>query len=181
MKEFENKEYKVFEMFSRQWALVTAGSIDCFNGCTVGWGSMGNVWSKGGNTRPVITVYVYPSRYTCEFLKARETFTVCFFPEEQRKALAYMGAHSGRDGDKADAAGLTPVAMGDSVAYEQANLTFLCRKLYQHEFVKEDLAEEICSYYKASPASFPPDENGDWQTHYMFVGEIIDVEDKRGD
>ena len=90
-----------------------------------------------------------------------------------------MGTHSGRSGDKVKASGLTPVAMGDSVTYKQANLTFLCKKLYQHEFAKEDLAEEIGNYYKASPGVYPPDENGDWQTHYMFVGEIVEVEDKR--
>ena len=179
MKEFEQKDYKVFEMFSHQLALVTAGNIDSFNGCTIGWGSLGNIWSRADSVCPIITVYVYPSRYTCEFLKANNTFTVSFFPQEYRKALGYMGTHSGRSEDKVKASGLTPVAMGDSVTYQQANLTFLCKKLYQHEFAKEDLAEEIRSYYKASPAVYPPDENGDWQTHYMFVGEIVGVEDKR--
>lgn len=179
MKEFEQEEYKVFDMFSHQLALVTAGNIDHFNGCTVGWGSLGNIWSRNGNVRPIITVYIYPSRYTCEFLKNNETFTVSFLPQEHRKSLGYMGSHSGRNEDKVKASGLTPVMIGDSVTYQQANLTFLCKKLYQHEFVKEDLAEEIHDYYKANPAVYPRDENGDWQTHYMFVGEIIDVEDKR--
>lgn len=179
MKEFEKKDYKVFDMFSHQLALVTAGNIECFNGCTLGWGSMGNIWSRAGSIGPIITVYVYPSRYTWEFLNANETFTVSFFPQEYRKALGYMGSHSGRNEDKVKASGLTPVVMGDSVSYQQANLTFLCKKLYQHRFEKEDLAEEIHNYYKANPAAFPPDESGEWQTHYMFVGEIIDVEDKR--
>lgn len=178
MKEFEQKEYKVFDMFSHQMALVTAGNMEHFNGCTIGWGSLGNIWSRGGSIGSIMTVYVYPSRYTCEFLKANETFTVSFFPKEHRKALEYMGSHSGRNEDKVKAAGLIPVAMGGSVTYQQANLTFLCKKLYQHEFVKEDLAGEIQDYYRARPASFPPDANGEWQTHYMFVGEIIDVDEK---
>lgn len=179
MKEFEQKDYKVFDMFSHQLALVTAGNVECFNGCTLGWGSMGNIWSRAGSIGPIITVYVYPSRYTWEFLKANETFTVSFFPQEYRKALGYMGSHSGRNEDKVKASGLTPIVMGDSVSYQEASLTFLCKKLYQHRFEKEDLAEEIHNYYKGSPAAFPPDESGEWQTHYMFVGEIIDVEDKR--
>lgn len=179
MKEFEQKEYKVFDLFSHQLALVTAGDIGRFNGCTVGWGSLGNIWSRAGSVCPILTVYVYPSRYTCEFLKANQTFTVSFLPKEYRKALGYMGSHSGRNEDKVKAAGLTPAAMGDSVTYQEANLTFLCKKLYQHEFVKEDLAEEIREYYQANPVVYPPDANGEWQTHYMFVGEIIDVEDNR--
>lgn len=179
MREFEQKDYKVFEMFSRQTAVVTAGDIENFNGCTIGWGSLGNIWSRAGNAGPIVTVYVYPSRYTCEFLKKNDTFTVSFFPKEYRKALGYMGTHSGRDEDKVKGAGLTPVSMGDSVGYKEAELTFICKKLYQHQFEKEDLNGAIREYYKASPASYPLDEKGDWQTHYMFVGEIIDVEDKR--
>lgn len=179
MKEFTQKEYQVFELFHRQTALVTAGEMGHFNGCTIGWGSMGNIWSRGGNAGAIVTVYVYPSRYTCEFLKRNDTFTVSFFPEAYRAALAYMGSHSGRDGDKVKGAGLTPVPMGKSVGYQEAELTFLCKKLYQHPFAKEDLDESIAEYYRANPRAFPPDENGDWQTHYMFVGEIIGVEDKR--
>ncbi len=179
MNEFAKKEYKVFEMFSHQMALVTAGDIGHFNGCTIGWGSLGNIWSRAGSAGPIVTVYVYPSRYTCEFLKKNDTFTVSFFPTEYRKALGYMGTHSGRNEDKVKGAGLTPVSIGASVGYQEAELTFLCKKLYQHEFVKEDLAESIHEYYKANPAVYPPDANGEWQTHYMFVGEIIEVEDKR--
>ncbi len=179
MKDLEKKAYQVFDMFSHQMALVTAGNMDDFNGCTIGWGSLGNIWSRGGSVGPIVTVYVYPSRYTWEYLKANDTFTVSFFPQEYRGALGYMGSHSGRDEDKVKAAGLTPVVIGDSVTYEQANLTFLCRKLYQHKFVKEDLAQEIHEYYKANPRVYPPDANGDWQTHYMFVGEIIEEVDKR--
>lgn len=179
MSELEQQEFKVFDLFSRNWALVTAGNINDFNACTIGWGSLGNIWSRNGSVGPIVTVYVYPSRYTCEFLKKNKTFTVSFFPQEYKKALGYMGSHSGRNEAKAVNAGLTPVSIEDSVTYEEANLTFVCRKLYQHEFVKEDLAEEIAEYYKASPKSYPLDENGDWQTHYMFVGEIIKEVDKR--
>ena len=175
MNNYEQKEYKVFEMFSHQMALVTAGDLEHFNGCTIGWGSLGNIWGKTG----IVTVYVYPSRYTCEFLKANDTFTVSFFPEEYRAALNYMGSHSGRDEDKVKAAGLTPVSVGESVGYREAELTFLCKKLYQHEFEKADLDKEIQEYYQASPKVYPHDANGDWQTHFMFVGEIIEVDDKR--
>lgn len=93
---FKEKEYKIFEMFDKEWALVTAGSTVHYNTCTVGWGSFGTLW--GG--KPTITVYVHPARYTSEFLKENDTFTVSFFPESCKKALGYLGSHSGRDGDK---------------------------------------------------------------------------------
>lgn len=44
MKPFETKDYKAFTMFEDRWALVTAGTLEDFNTCTVSWGSMGNVW-----------------------------------------------------------------------------------------------------------------------------------------
>ena len=86
-----------------------------------------------------------------------------------------MGSRSGRDGDKVSTASLTPVAVGDSVGYQEANLTFLCRKLYQHQFEKDDLAPEIQEYYRSFPKAFPPDKKGDWQPHWVFVGEVIET------
>ena len=54
------------------------------------------------------------------------------------------------------------------VTFAEAELTFVCRKLYEAPFAREGLAEEI--------------EQGiyrDWQPHWMFVGEITAAEDKR--
>lgn len=178
MKDFRQEDYKVFEMFDKQWALVTAGRMDHFNSCTIGWGSLGNIWAADRKTISTVTVYVHPARYTSEFLKESDTFTVSFYPDQYRKALGYMGGHYGRDGDKAAAAGLTPVAIGNGVTYEEANLTFLCKKLYQHQFAKEDLAPEIQEYYASMPKVYP-DFKGGWQPHIVFVGQILGVEDKR--
>ena len=152
--------------------------MEHFNSCTVSWGSLGNIWGHAGKSCPTVTVYVHPARYTSEFLKGGDTFTVSFYPEEYRKAVAYIGSHSGRDGDKAAAAGLTPVAIGNGVTYQEANLTFVCKKLYQHQFSREDLALEIQEYYASMPKVYP-DFKGGWQPHIVFVGEIMDVEDKR--
>lgn len=179
MSNFAEKDYKVFELFHQQWALATAGDMEHFNSCTLGWGSMGTLWTRPGKSGAVITVYLHPTRYTCELFMKNETFTVSFFPSSCKQALSYMGSHSGRDENKAKAAGLTPVAMGGSVTYEEANLTFLCRKIYQHQFAKEDMAPDVQEHYKANPQSFPLDAAGEWQPHWVFVGEIIEVEDKR--
>lgn len=170
----KENEFKIFELFEKQWALVTAGNLERFNCCTVGWGGMGTLWNK-----PVITVYLHPARYTRDFLAENDSFTVSFFPEACKKALGILGSRSGRDGDKITPSGLTPTAMGGSVSYEEAELSFLCRKLYQHRFSKEDLALEIQAYYQAHPAVYPPDAEGEWQPHWVFVGEVVDVIDRR--
>ncbi|MBM6989936.1 MAG: flavin reductase [Mobilibacterium timonense] len=183
MKEFEKEKYRVFEMFNKDWALVTAGDMDDFNSCTVGWGSLGSIWGHSGQSRPVATVYVHPARYTSEFLKKHDFFTVGFYDQKYKKALAYMGSHSGRNENKAEGAGLTPVAIGDGVTYEEAGLTFLCRKLYMHKFNKDDLAEEIKEYYAAQPKVYPnvtPDGTDDeWEPHFVIVGEIVESREKK--
>ena len=112
MQDYKRKEYKVFELFDKKWALVTAGNIQHYNCCTVSWGSLGNIWGTAGNSRSTVTVYVHPARYTSEVLKESDIFTVSFYPETSRKALGYLGSHSGRNENKIETVGFTPVKMG---------------------------------------------------------------------
>ncbi len=167
MKAFEKEDYAVFDLFNNRWGLVTAGSIERYNTCTIAWGSLGTIWGAPGKGRPIVTVYVNPERYTWDHLLESDTFTVSFFPPEYRRALSYLGTHSGRDGDKVAAAGLTPEAIGEGVTFEEAELTFLCHKLYEGPFEREGLAPEIDKGLYA-----------DWQPHWMFVGEITEAERK---
>lgn len=155
MEGFKAKEYKIFELFDKQWAIVTAGSMAHYNSCTVSWGSLGNIWGHAGHSCPIVTVYVHPARYTSEFLRDSDIFTVSFYPESCRKALSYIGSHSGRDGDKIAAAGLTPVTMGQGVTFREANLTFLCKKLYQHQFSRDDLAPGNSGVLRRCAAGVP--------------------------
>ena len=174
MTNFQEKEYKIFEMFKKQWALVTAGNIENHNNCTIGWGSMGTLWSRG-KLGATMTVYVHPARHTFNYLINNDTFTVSFYDEEYKNQLNYLGSHSGKDEDKISAVGFTPVKVQDTVTFKEAKCTFVCKKLYQHEFKKENLAPEIQDYYISRPSAFPLDENGEWHAHYEFIGEIIEV------
>ncbi len=173
MENFRELDCKPFELFEKHWALVTAGTMERFNTCTVAWGSMGTLWTRPGGSGSVITVYLHPARYTRDFVAAADTFTVSFFPPERKKALGILGSRSGRDGDKVAASGLTPMPVGDSVGFREAGMTFLCRKIYQHQFAKEGIAPEIREYYRANPGAYPVDENGEWQPHWVFIGEVI--------
>lgn len=168
MREFEGKDYKVFDIFNNQWGLVTAGDKSSYNTCTIAWGSFGTIWGGPCRGRSIVTVYVHPDRYTYEFLRRSDQFTVSFFPDEYHKALGYLGSHSGRDEDKISIAGLAPKLIGNAVTFEEANLTFVCRKLYEAPFEREGMADEINNGMYAT-----------WEPHWMFVGEIVNVEDKR--
>lgn len=146
-----------FARFNKDWALVTAGTPEHFNGMTISWGSMGTIWG-----RSVITVYIRPDRYTWSFLKENDTFTVSFYPEACREALGKMGSLSGRDVDKPAAAGLTPKITEDGITFEEAEETFFCRKIYMAQMKYEDVPDAAKKIYR----------NG-IEPHYIIMGEVI--------
>ena len=166
-KKGEKMEFQseVFSQFGEKWALLTAGTKDSFNSMTIGWGGMGTLWGK-----PVITVYVKPTRYTYKFMNDNDYFTVSFYPEENRKALAVMGTKSGRDCDKVKEADLTPKFLEKSVTFEQAETTFLCKKIYYDDMIVERFPEEAMKYYDKTR------NNGlENSIHRMYIGEVIDI------
>ncbi len=147
-----------FTKFEKDWGLLTAGSRDSFNSMTIGWGSLGTVWS-----RDVLTVYVRPDRYTWQFLKDSDTFTVSFYPESCRKALSLMGTLSGRDTDKVAAAGLTPKFLPQCITFEEASETFVCRKIYMAPMAYEDVPPYAQKIY----------QNG-IRPHWIIMGEVTE-------
>ena len=69
MSNYTDKKYEVFNLFEKQWALVTAGNVDDFNACTVSWGSMGTIWTGKNRKGSAITVYIHPARHTLKFMQ----------------------------------------------------------------------------------------------------------------
>ena len=137
---FTEKKYDVFQMFNDRWALVTAGEIDDYNTMTIGWGSMGTIWGPPHKGRQVLTVYVSPARYTHSYLEKNDYFTV------------------------SSLTALEPVAASHGVDFRQAELTFVCKKLYSHQFEVEQVPQEVADWIYTR---VPP--------HTMFIGEIVDV------
>ena len=66
MKNFLDTSLNIFQ---KDWALVTAGTMEHYNTMTIGWGGFGTLWRK-----PVCTVYVKPCRYTHSFMDANDYF-----------------------------------------------------------------------------------------------------------
>ena len=147
-----------FTIFEKDWALLTAGTKEHFNSMTIGWGSLGTVWNKD-----VLTVYVRPDRFTWQFLKDSDWFTVSFYPESCREALTVMGRMSGRDGNKAAAAGLTPRFLPQGITFQEANETFVCQKIYMAPMAYEDVPPVAQRIY----------QNG-VQPHWIIMGEVME-------
>lgn len=162
---FTSAKYDVFSMFNNQWALCTAGTPDEYNTMTIGWGTMGTIWGPPMKGKQIVTVFLRESRRTSDVLLENERFTVCFFPEENRKDLGYLGMNSGKvDPDKISKTSLTPKMLGNAVGFEQATLTFVCKKIYAHKMLKDELPEFVRdTLYR------------DGDLHYIFMGEIEDV------
>ena len=148
-----------FTIFDKDWALITAGDINNHNSMTVSWGEMGTLWSTS-----VITVYVKPCRYTHKFFEENDYFVVSFFEEKYRKALSIMGSRSGRDVNKDELSGLTPISHDNVTIYKEAKMTFICKKIYFNDLHLENVPEEYKKkYYEID------------KPHTMYVGEVIEV------
>lgn len=146
-----------FKLIDKDWMLVTAGKLPEYNTMTASWGGFGILWNK-----KIAFCVIRPTRYTYEFLEKAEAFTLSFFEETHRDALRLCGTKSGRDLDKAAAAGLTPAeGASGTVHFNEARLVVECKKLY---------------YQDLDPANFLDagiEKNYPLKDyHRMYIGEI---------
>ena len=160
MKEINIKELKenAVSLFDDRWCLITAGNEKSWNTMTASWGAMGELWNKD-----VCFCFIRPQRYTYEFTEREEFFTLSFFTEEYRKALAYCGRNSGRDVDKAKETGLTAKATDGSISFEEAELVLVCKKLAFQDIKPEGFVDPTID-----SACYP-----DKDYHRMYIGEIV--------
>ena len=149
----------IFSQFDKKWALLTAGDKDKFNTMTISWGGLGTLWNK-----PVATVYVRTSRYTNEFMKDNDYFTVSFYPDECKKVLGFLGSKSGRDMDKIHESGLTPKEVENGITFAEAEVTLVCRKLICQRLEPENMIPEIAKQFYENEAE-----------HDMYVGEVVGI------
>ncbi len=156
--DIKNLQGNAVSLFDDKWCLITAGNEESYNTMTASWGALGELWNKD-----VCFIFIRPQRYTKEFVEREEFFTLSFFGEEYKKALTFCGRFSGRDYDKAKETGLTPVAIENSMTFEESETVILCKKIAQQEISPEGfLDKEIDS------KNYPTKDY-----HTMYVGEII--------
>lgn len=151
--------------------LVTTRHGDRVNSMTIGWGTLGTMWS-----RPVFIVYIREGRYTRELLDASREFTVNvpYGEGSAKKITAYCGAHSGRDVDKARELGLTLVD-SDLVAapgIAELPLTLECKVLYRQLIDRNEVPEDIRkAMYPEDVPGTNPMCNRDY--HVAYFGQIV--------
>ncbi|HBE9249307.1 TPA: flavin reductase [Clostridioides difficile] len=156
----EELQFNPFTKIGKEWLLITAGDSEKFNTMTASWGGVGVYWGKN-----VVTTYIRPQRYTKEFVDSNDTFTVAFFDETYRESLNICGTISGRDINKIEKAGLTPYFVDDTVAFEEANMIIVCKKLYHGNMPPENFDA------KENDKKWYPEKD----YHTMYISEIIKV------
>ncbi len=152
-------------MIAKDWMLVTATKPDGSSNCmTASWGGLGELWGK-----PVAFLFIRPQRYTHEFTEAGGYYTLTWFGEEHRECLAFCGAKSGRELDKAKECGLTAVTDGDGmIYYAEAKRVMKLKKLYASEISPEkSCAPELFEFH------YPAHDY-----HTMYICEILEILEK---
>lgn len=143
------------DLIGKEWMLIGAADKKHgnANAMTASWGTIGFLWN-----RPVCTCFIRPQRYTFGLAKENERLSFSFFGEEHRKALAFCGKESGKDGDKLERAGLSYTMVDGVPVFDSARLTLICRKLYSDEIKKANFIDP--SMLKNYPAE-------DFHTFYI--------------
>lgn len=154
-------EGNAISLFDDDWFELAAGKQGDMNLMTISWGSIGQLWG-----RPVVTVYVSTSRYTDEFMKKNDYFTITHFPASMKEKLRYLGTATGRKEDKVKGAGLTAefTDLGNPI-FAESDLAIECKKIYAEPFKPELMPEDQRKWYEETNTG----------VHIVYIGEIVNV------
>jgi flavin reductase (DIM6/NTAB) family NADH-FMN oxidoreductase RutF len=139
--------------------LLVAG--DPPNPMTIGWGTIGPIWSK-----TIFTVLVRPTRHTYNLMEISQDFSVCVLSDQYKKELAFCGSRSGRDTDKIAACGFTMqrCSLANSWFIAESDFHFECRIVHKHRLDPATLDPAIVKrYYPLS------------DFHTVYYGEVLGV------
>lgn len=158
---FSQVKENVVDLLKNRWGLVSAGSSEGYNMMTVSWGAVGELWGKD-----MATIYIRPQRYTEEFLNKEDYFTLSFYPAQMKKDVhGICGSKSGRDVNKTELTGLTPVFDENSVYFEEAEIVLVCKKAAKSKFNPEEFID----------ASIADDWYPEKDFHFIYYGAIEKV------
>lgn len=159
-KEINAKEIKdnIIKAIADEWMLISAGNEKGYNMMTASWGFMGEMWGED-----TCIAMIRPQRYTMEFVEKNDYFTLSFYGDK-KEIHKVCGSMSGRDVNKTDLTGLTPVFAEKSVFFKEARLVIICKKQYIGELKENEFTDKTpLKWY----------ENKDF--HKMIFGKIEKV------
>ncbi|RLD19375.1 MAG: flavin reductase family protein [Caldiserica bacterium] len=152
---------KTLEMMDDPGLLLLSGNANESNVMTIGWGTIGIIWGK-----PIFCVLVRPSRYTDNFIKKYNEFTVNVPSAGMEKTVLYCGTVSGKNYNKFKKKNITllPGKKVKCPTIKKCDIVYECRVIHKNSIVPAELMFEI------SPKYYP---KGDY--HTIYFGEILAV------
>lgn len=158
-KEISPKEISdnLIKSVAEEWMLISAGNENGYNMMTASWGFMGEMWGNDS-----VIAMIRPQRYTMKFINECDYFTLSFYGDN-KEVHKVCGSKSGRDVNKTELTGLTPIFSNDTVYFNEARLVLICKKQYV-DILKNDcfVDKEPLKWY-----------NGDF--HNVIIGKIEKV------
>ena len=133
----ELENMNAFRAVGKEWFLITAEADGVKNAMTASWGFLGNLWNKNA-----AVCFVRPQRFTHTLTEKADRVSLCFFGDGYRAELGKIfGRMSGRDLDKAEAAGFHYTCLDGVPAFEEASLVLVCRKMYADKIKEENFLD----------------------------------------
>jgi len=155
----EDMKDNPFEAIGKKWMLITPSNSEKINPMTASWGGFGVMWHKN-----VVYIVIRPTRYTFELIEKTNKFTLTFFEEKYRKILNLCGLKSGRDINKIEETGLSPIVEDNFIYYKECSLAIFCNKLYFTDFNPNNfLDDELNKLYPKK------------DYHRLYIGEIVNL------
>jgi len=155
----------VFKLFGQDYAVVTAGSESYFNSMTIAYGGLGIHLGL-----PATWCFLRANRYTLEFIRGDQVYTMCWFDDKYNEAVLYYGRMSGRDSEKMANNPLTYVVTPNgNIAYKEAKLIIECKLM-------EITTVSIDDFYSEQGKEFIEEGFKDANDYHKIVfGEITNV------
>ena len=144
----------------REGAFLTVQAGEALNTMTIGWATIGIVWS-----RPIMMVAVRLTRHTFTLIEKADDFTVSFPSGDMSEELTFCGTRSGRDYDKFKECNL-PIAPGQRVTTPVLNVPGLH---YENKIVYKAAMDPAFLRPEMDQAIYPARDY-----HTLYFGEIVD-------
>jgi len=112
----------VFTLVGKNF-VITAGKIDHYNSMIGSGGGFGLLFKK-----PTTWCTLRADRYTLEIIQKVHTYTLSYFPDENKKQILFLGSKPGRDSEKMKEVELTGVQTpsGD-MSFKEARMIIECK------------------------------------------------------
>ncbi len=162
---------KLYHALRHGGVFLTAGQGEKANTMTVGWGGLTEFFGRkdwGGQSDALCgRVFLAPirkSRHTFHLVEEGGVFTVSIPLHDMKKELAYAGTRSGKNENKWDGHGLTPIPAQcmDTMVVGECELFLECRVVAKAAMTPDQMDEGLRQRFYA-----------DSDMHSLFLGEII--------